>query len=85
MTRLPLLVLTLSLAACAHVDPAERAEAYRSAEVAAFQGADKTHGLRDARIVYDARQCASYQGTAEDGQVRTIALKDWEARPLCRP
>lgn len=84
MPRLLLLALSFTLAACAHVDPAERAEAHRSAALAAFQGADKTHGLHDARVVYDASDCAVYEGTADDGQIRQIPLKNWEGAPLCR-
>lgn len=84
MTRVLLLVIPFSLAACTHMDPAEREEAHRSVELAAFQGADKTHGFRDARVVYDARQCALYQGTADDGQIRQVPLKNWEGAPLCR-
>ncbi len=87
MTRFPLLFLSLGLAACAQSGIAtvgDPVEAQRTAEVAAFQGADKTHGFRDAQVVFDSRNCAIYRGVAEDGEMRDVPLRNALGKPLCR-
>ncbi|MGC5799691.1 hypothetical protein [Sphingomonas sp. NFX23] len=54
-----------------------------SAETIAFQKVDARLKYRNARIEYDARSCAVYQGTARDGRVRTEPLLSPEGRPIC--
>lgn len=54
-----------------------------SAEMIAFQKVDARLKYRNARIEYDARSCAVYQGTARNGRVRTEPLRSPEGRPIC--
>jgi hypothetical protein len=58
-------------------------DALPSAEVIAFQRVDARLRYRDARIEYDADECAVYQGRARDGQVRRERLLSSSGRPLC--
>ncbi|MBB3844603.1 hypothetical protein FHT13_002222 [Xanthomonas arboricola] len=84
-------VLFFSLAAlcasCAHTEqPKQHAygnDALPSAESVAFEKTDARLRYRDARIEWDAKQCAVYQGVAADGQIRSEALHDAEGWPLC--
>ncbi|MEH3046179.1 hypothetical protein [Sphingomonas adhaesiva] len=58
-------------------------DALPSAEVVAFQQADKRLNYRNARIEYDAKGCALYQGTARNGRERKEMLRDSRGRPIC--
>ncbi|KWS07277.1 hypothetical protein AL065_08695 [Pseudomonas amygdali pv. ulmi] len=54
-----------------------------SAEVTAFQAADARLKYRKARIEYDHKGCARYQGVAPDGQIRSEQLLDARSQPIC--
>lgn len=56
-----------------------------SREVTAFQKMDARLHYRDARIEYDGRNCAVYQGVGPDGRTRREPLLDEARRPLCSP
>ncbi|MEH3105446.1 MAG: hypothetical protein PGN12_16280 [Sphingomonas phyllosphaerae] len=58
-------------------------DALPSAEVRAFQRVGKRLGYRDARIEYDAKGCALYQGKARNGHVRQEVLRDPRGRSIC--
>lgn len=60
-----------------------RNDALPSAEVLAFQRADKRLNYRDARIEYDARGCAVYEGRATNGRVRQVPLRTARGGPIC--
>lgn len=56
-----------------------------SAEVTAFKAADARLGYRDARIEYDAQNCAIYQATGPNGQVYRERLRNPDNTTICRP
>ncbi|WAJ26637.1 hypothetical protein [Antarcticirhabdus aurantiaca] len=56
-----------------------------SAEVTAFQAVDAHLRYRDARIEYDARNCAIYQGIGPDGRVYRELLRNPDNTTICRP
>lgn len=58
-------------------------DALPSAEVKAFQRLDKRLSYRDARIEYDAKGCAVYQGRARNGRIRQEVLRDPRGRAIC--
>lgn len=58
-------------------------DALPSAEVTAFQKVDARLHYRDARIDYDAKECAVYQGVGPDGRVHREPLMDASRRPIC--
>ncbi|WP_028964953.1 hypothetical protein [Sphingomonas phyllosphaerae] len=58
-------------------------DALPSAEVKAFQRLDKRLSYRDARIEYDAKGCAVYQGKARSGRIRQEVLRDPRGRAIC--
>lgn len=57
-------------------------DALPSAEVEAFQRLDARLKYRDARIGYDARNCAVYEGRTR-GRIHRRALRDARGRPIC--
>lgn len=87
MTRSTLiLVPVLALAACTHPGETTRShgnDMLPSAETTAFQAADARLNWKNARIEYDARECAVYLGTAPDGQLRSEPLLGTNGQPLC--
>ena len=58
-------------------------DALPSAEVTAFEALHARLKYQNARIEYDNRECAVYQGVAADGQVRSVPLEDASGNPLC--
>ncbi|MFF8801800.1 MULTISPECIES: hypothetical protein [unclassified Methylobacterium] len=58
-------------------------DALPSAEVRAFQRLDARLRYRDARIAYDGRHCAVYEGRTRRGRVQRQALRDERGRRLC--
>ncbi len=58
-------------------------DALPSAEVIAFQRADARLRYRDARIEYDANNCAVYQGTAPNGRMRREPLRNQAGKAIC--
>ncbi len=54
-----------------------------SPEVIAFQKLDARLHYRNARIEYDGRNCAVYQGIGRDGRTHREPLLDEARRPLC--
>ncbi len=56
-----------------------------SAEVTAFQEADARLRYRDARIEYDARNCAVYEGIAPNGRTQRELLRNPDNTTICRP
>ncbi|SDI47944.1 hypothetical protein SAMN05216588_117136 [Pseudomonas flavescens] len=58
-------------------------DALPSAEVKAFQAADARLHYQDARIEWDQKNCALYQGIAPDGALRTVPLADQNGKPIC--
>lgn len=58
-------------------------DALPSAEVTAFQRLDARLKYRDARITYDARNCALYEGRRPGGRLRRHVLRDGRGRPIC--
>lgn len=54
-----------------------------SAEVIAFKKMDARLHYRGARIEYDAKSCAVYQGVGRDGRAHREPLLDDSRRPLC--
>lgn len=58
-------------------------DALPSAEVVAFQRTDARLHYRNASIEYDAKNCAVYQGSAPNGQVRREPLRGTNGRQIC--
>lgn len=86
-TLLPSILCGLLLAGCGakEAKPVSYGnDALPSAEVTAFQAADARLRYRDARIAYDARSCAVYEGTGPDGTVMRVPLADAGGQPICR-
>ncbi len=86
------LLFTLSsalIAGCAQSKPATTVlhsygnDGLPSAEVTAFQAADARLKYHKARIEYDPKGCARYQGVAPDGQLRSEPLLDARSQPIC--
>ncbi len=49
----------------------------------AFRKVDARLRYRDARLEYDAKECAVYQGKAPNGQIRLERLLSEAGRPFC--
>lgn len=60
-------------------------DALPSAEMTAFQTLNARLGYRDARIGYDARDCAIYQATGPDGRPYQELLRNPDNTTICRP
>lgn len=60
-----------------------RNDALPSSEVIAFQAADARLKYQNARIEFDAKDCAFYQGIASDGKVRSTPLLNPQGQPIC--
>ena len=58
-------------------------DALPSAEMIAFRKVDARLRYRDARLEYDAKECAVYQGKAPNGQIRRERLVSKAGRPFC--
>lgn len=58
-------------------------DALPSAEMIAFRKVDARLHYRDARLEYDAKECAVYQGKAPNGQIRRERLLSKAGRPFC--
>lgn len=58
-------------------------DALPSAEMIAFRKVDARLRYRDARLEYDAKECAVYQGKAPNGQIRRERLLSEAGRPFC--
>ena len=58
-------------------------DALPSAEVKAFQRLDARLRYRGARIEYDSRNCAVYEGRTRGGRVQRQALRDERGRRIC--
>lgn len=58
-------------------------DALPSAEVTAFQKVDARLKYADARIEYDAKGCAVYQGADSKGQMQREPLRDTANKPIC--
>ncbi|RSU45463.1 hypothetical protein [Sphingomonas sp. S-NIH.Pt15_0812] len=58
-------------------------DALPSAEMIAFRKVDARLRYREARLEYDAKECAMYQGKAPNGQVRRERLLSEAGRPFC--
>ncbi|MCD9098018.1 hypothetical protein LU699_13250 [Luteimonas fraxinea] len=54
-----------------------------SAEVIAFESADKQHGYTDARIEWDENNCAVYEGVAPNGERARHPLVAQDNQPIC--
>ncbi len=85
-----LFILSAALiAGCAQSKPATTVlhsygnDGLPSAEVTAFQAADARLKYQKARIEYDPKGCARYQGVAPDGQLRSEPLLDARSQPIC--
>lgn len=75
----------LMLTACAHTGPEVPYgnDMLPSAESLAFQRADARLGYANARIEFDTRNCAVYQGTAPNGRVQQEPLRDERGNQIC--
>ena len=58
-------------------------DALPSAEVTAFQRVHARRNYRLARIEYDAKGCAVYQGTTRGGQMQREPLRDPAGQQIC--
>lgn len=58
-------------------------DALPSAEVIAFKRTDARLRYRSASIEYDAKNCAVYQGSAPNGQLRREPLRGTDGRQIC--
>lgn len=87
MTKSPAVLFpVLLLAACAQAGSNARGygdDALPSAETTAFQAADARLRWSDARIEYDARACAVYQGRDAQGRIRQEPLRRADGQPIC--
>lgn len=60
-------------------------DALPSAEVTAFQALDARLAYPDARIEYDAGDCAVYAATGPDGRTYRELLRNPDNTTICRP